>query len=189
MRAQTTLDFAIGMSVFVAAVLFVFLFVPGILEPFTVGAQEETVATNRVADGLVQDQLGSPDRPNVLRANCTVQFFEQARDDPDGELTVCGREADNLTSFLGVKERQYLNVTVVGNVSAADDGSDVLCWDGADADGAELHERDDSEDCTDGSAVNLTAGQTPPARNDDAVTARRVAWLHGTDVTVTVEMW
>lgn len=186
MRAQTTLDFAVGMSVFMAVVLFIFLFVPGILEPFTVGAQDETVTTNRVADSLVQGQLGSPREPNVLRTQCTADFFADANPDPSSSVSACGESGDNMTDFLGIQGRQNVNVTVVGNVSAADTESDVLCLHDPDSDSTyeEINEKDDGS-CT----QELTAGGQPPRNNDDAVTARRVAHLQGEDVTVIVEMW
>jgi len=63
--------------------MFIFLFVPGIVAPFTVGAQDETVTVNRVADGLTQDQLRSSQRPGVLGTACTVDFFEHAEDGTD----------------------------------------------------------------------------------------------------------
>lgn len=179
-RGQTTLDFAVGMSLFAAVVLFVFLFVPGILAPFTVGAQDETVTTNRVADGLTQNALGSPGRPNDLEVHCTLIFFENARKGQSADA--CGFEGTNLTSFVGVGPRQQLNVTFVGNVSSADAGSDPLCWSRSNE---ALVERDDSGDCD----LPLVAGDRPMRTNDDAVTASRVATLDGTDVTVRVEMW
>ncbi|MCU4799008.1 hypothetical protein OB920_01285 [Halobacteria archaeon HArc-gm2] len=178
-RAQTTLDFAIGISIFLAVVMFIFLFVPGIVEPFTVGAQDETVTVNRVADGLTQDQLGSSQRPGVLDTACTIDFFEHAEDGTD--ITACGPSKDDLADFVGIKDRQNVNVTVQGNTSAADVGSEQLCWDGSsDA----LVEADDGT-CD----VRLAAGETPPTTNADAVTATRVASLAGEDVTVVVEMW
>lgn len=179
-RGQTTMDFAVGMSLFVGVVLFVFLFVPGILDPFTVGAQDETVTSNRVADSLTQDLLNSPERPGVLAADCTAVFFEYANN--ADAVDVCGFDGEQLTDMVGVDRRQQVNVTVLGNVSAADTGSDLLCWDD---DAEALVERDDSPgDCT----QVLRAGDRP-YDNTDAVTASRVAALAGEDVTVRVEMW
>ena len=187
-RAQTTLDFAIGISIFLAVVMFIFLFVPGIVAPFTVGAQDETVTVNRVADGLTQDQLGSSQRPGVLGTACTVDFFEHAEDGTD--ITACGPPKDDLADFVGIKDRQNANVTVHGNITAADRRTELLCWDvddglvEADGDGAA-----DGECDYGGSDTLLAAGETPPTTNADAVTATRVASLAGEDVTVVVEMW
>jgi hypothetical protein len=56
-RGQTTLDFAIGMSVFLMTTIAVISFVPGMLEPFQTGPQESTVIADRVATQLVESTL------------------------------------------------------------------------------------------------------------------------------------
>ena len=179
-RGQTTLDFAVGVSIFLAVVMFIFLFVPGIVAPFTVGAQDETVTVNRVADGLTQGQLGSPERPGVLRTDCTVDFFEHAS---AGGSTIdsCGIRGEDLAEFVGVTDRQNVNVTITGDPSPGDAGTEQLCWDGSNG---RVVERD-SGAC----GVLLAAGDTPPPNNADSVKATRVALLSGEDITLTVEMW
>ena len=74
-RAQTTLDFAVGMSVFLLTVAFVFTFAPNIAEPFSDSGTENTVTANRAASQLVEGTLASPDRPYVLDKACTMAFF------------------------------------------------------------------------------------------------------------------
>jgi len=181
---QTTLDFAFGMSIFIAVVLFIFLFVPGILEPFTAGVQEETVTTNRVADELTHGMLGSTRTPTVLNRTCTVGFFESAA------ISGCHYHGTGtLAERVGIDEDQHLNVTVYGNVSASGEGREMLCWDDDDAD--TLVERVETA-CDVGPSsqdVVLSAGGSPPTRNDDSVTATRVASLFREDVTVEVVMW
>src|SRR6056297_2400768 len=80
-RGQTTLDFSIGISVFLGAIIFIFLFAPGILTPFTVTGQSETVSVDRTADYLAQDALGNPEQPYVLDRGCTVAFFDREADE------------------------------------------------------------------------------------------------------------
>lgn len=75
-RGQTTLDFAIGIGVFLLVVAFTLAFIPGLVDPFTGGLEEETVAVNRVADSLSQGTLGDPSKPYVLDRECTIIFFE-----------------------------------------------------------------------------------------------------------------
>lgn len=179
-RAQTTLDFTVGVSLFAAVLLFVFIFVPGMLSPFTGGLADETVASNRVADGVVSDQFGSPAEPGVLDRECTVEFFESLGTAPPGD---CRYDGQSIQERVGVRDRQSVNVTLVGNVSTGVDGSNVLCWD---ADGRGLAEVA-SGDC--GGDVELSGGGTPPSRNDNVITATRVAALAGEDVTVRVELW
>jgi hypothetical protein len=86
-RGQTTLDFAVGVSVFLLTAIFVLTFVPGMLEPFEESTQEEISAADRIATELVEETLASPDRPNLLDRECTVIFFESREDgyDPGGD--------------------------------------------------------------------------------------------------------
>jgi len=176
-RGQTTLDFAFGISIFIAVVLFIFLFVPGILDPFTAGAQEETVTTNRVADELSHGLLGSTSTPKVLNRTCTVRFFDAAN--PGGCHYYSGSSA--VTERIGLDDRQNVNVTLYGNVSAAGTGRDVLCWD----DTASTLAEKGGGSCD----TVFVAGDSPPTRNDDSVTAMRVVSLFGEDVTMEVVMW
>jgi len=176
-RGQTTLDFAIGISIFLAVLLFIFLFIPGILSPFTASAQEETVASNRVADQLATGTLASPTQPYVLDNHCTVRFFQ----DNPGD---CPFSSGSLESVVGVEEnRQRANVTIRGNLSTAGDGDDILCWDG-DGDDTGLVEASNTAECD----TTLTRGDSPSS-NSASVTSLRVVSLDGTDVTIYVEMW
>jgi len=86
-RGQTTLDFAVGVSVFLLTAIFVLTFVPGMLEPFEESTQEEIAAADRIATDLVEETLASPDRPHLLDRECTVIFFESRQDgfDPGGD--------------------------------------------------------------------------------------------------------
>lgn len=84
-RGQTTLDFAIGMSVFLIAVAFVISFVPGLLDPFSGGGTEDTVTANRVATALSEDVLVEDTaEPYVLDRTCTILFF--APEHSDGKV-------------------------------------------------------------------------------------------------------
>jgi hypothetical protein len=84
-RAQTTLDFAVGMSIFLLTVAFVFTFAPNIAEPFSDSGTENTVVADRAASQLVAGTLADPDRPYVLDKACTMAFF--APENLDGEPT------------------------------------------------------------------------------------------------------
>lgn len=173
-RGQTTIDFAIGISIFLAVLLFIFLFLPGILSPFTTSAQQETVSSNRVADQLATGTLADPSEPYVLDSQCTVQFFQN---DPSG----CRFEGGDVEERVGVPDRS-VNVTIRGNVSSTGDGNDILCWDNS-GDRTGLVETSNS-DCD----VTLTDGDSSPP-NRRSVTSLRVVALDGTDATLYVEMW
>ena len=175
-RGQTTLDFAIGISVFLAVLLFIFLFLPGILSPFTTSAQEATVSSGRVADQLATGQLASPSAPYVLDSRCTVQFF---RNDGQG----CSFSTGPVERQVGVAEsNQHVNVTVRGNLTASGTGDDVLCWD-ATGNSTGLVEAS-NDDCD----VALTRGDDAPTTTP-SVTSVRVVSLDGSDATLYVELW
>ncbi|QLC34460.1 hypothetical protein EFA46_009665 [Halarchaeum sp. CBA1220] len=66
-RAQTTIDFAVGASVFLLTVAFAFSFVPGLITPFASGQESAPAVSNRVADDLVQQDLAVEGDPYTLR--------------------------------------------------------------------------------------------------------------------------
>ena len=194
MRAQTTLDFAIGMSVFLLAVVFVFTFVPGILEPFEEGPQEETAVADRVASQLVQASMADPERPYVLELPCTNAFFNVTA--PAG--SACGFDTtadltagDRLTDRVGVKDRQRMHVTVEADV---DDDGDVhaLCFDNDDKKIVEVTDSECGEapddDRTADTDVLYTLGDTP-SDTQAVVTAQRTVDVDGHTATVVVEVW
>lgn len=180
-RGQTTLDYTVGVTIFLLVLSTVFLFIPGTLQPFMKGGQEDIVAVNRVADSLAEDLLGDPGTPYLLDRECTVEFFE------GNNPGQCRHSGSSLTERVGVKDRQYVNVTLKGNVTGSDtDPTELLCWDGGNE---ELVEADDGA-CGDSNDVVLAEGPTPPQRSTgSAVTARRVVTVDGTDVSLIVKMW
>jgi hypothetical protein len=87
-RGQTTLDFAIGVSVFLIVVAFVLAFVPGMVQPFQASTQQETAAADRLAEQLAGGMLVEDvSKPYLLDRECTVIFFESRQDgnDPAGD--------------------------------------------------------------------------------------------------------
>lgn len=182
-RAQTTLDFAIGVSLFAAVVLFVFVFVPGLLSPFTAGVNEETVASNRVVDSIVGGQFGTPEEPGRLDEFCTTWFFENAGGSTEPSHSDCRYDGETVQERLGLGEHQLVNVSILGNTTDAVAGSSILCLD----DGR-LHERG-SGNCTGSDDVVLAAGPSAPERNADTIASQRVAALSTEDVTIRVELW
>ena len=174
-RGQTTIDFVIGISVFLAAIFFVFLFAPGILTPFTVSGQSDAITVDRTADYLSQDALGGPDEPYVLERACTVAFFNRSGDDPPG-TSDCRYEDEPLREQLGLAETRTINVTITGNVSGGVTASQ-LYWD--------TEERELTAAPGGNKAVRLTIGDDIEQRRA-TTTATRVVTLNGKDVTMTV---
>ncbi len=184
-RGQTTLDFAIGVSLFLVVLASVFAFVPGLLQPFQTTGDGTAVVADRVGDRLAQGQLGDPEEPFVLERECAVEFFNDSRYSSGlGSPGDCRYDGTALHERLGVRERTNANVTVEGNASAAVAGSTTLCWD----ESSDALAQAGSGDCS-SDDVTLTTGGTPPTDNDATVTSRRVVSLNGADVTMKVVVW
>lgn len=168
MRGQTPLDFAVGMSVFLITVTFVFSFVPGMLGPFQSGPQEATVVADRVASQLVGTTLTDGGSQYILDTGCTLAFFNDSLDD-----TGCGFDTDTaIADRMGTD--QNLNVTVQHDFDD-DLESELACWDG-----------DVLTDCSDG--WELAAGPSPDG-GDSVIVARRIAAFDSLDVEVFVRVW
>jgi hypothetical protein len=111
MRAQTTLDFAVGMSVFLGIVAFAFAFMPTMFAPFQSDTGTEFVVADRAADRLAADALAeSPRDPGVLDTDCTRDFFDTGAAPPPA----CryGTDASDLRAALGVGDDVNVNVTL-----------------------------------------------------------------------------
>jgi len=173
-------------SIFLAATLFVFTFVPGLLEPFALDEEENTVLTNRLADRLAKDTLGNSSKPFVLDTPCAVSFFDESKTPPDR----CRYDGGTLSERLNVKSTTNVNVTIERNVTVGSAKPDTLCWDGTASDGDsvtnDLIPADDS--ACDSSDTTLTIGETP-SRGTSTITARRVVSMDGEAVTLKVVVW
>lgn len=182
MRGQTTLDFALGISIFLAVILFVFTFVPGLLDPFTLQDEEDSVLVNQIADRLAQDALGNTTEPNVLDRHCAVSFFNESKTPPDR----CRYEGDTLRDRLNVPETKEFNITIERNTTVGSTGADILCWD------EDANELTGAGGCNPSSGdTRLSIGDSPTAggQNPSTITARRVVSLNGQAVTLKVVVW
>ena len=152
---------------FLAVIVFVFAFVPGILAPFTSASERHTVEVGRVADTLTHERLAAEGEPYVLDRGETLAFF--------------GTGAP-LEDDLPIDAGTFANVTLQGNPTddTAEPETVQLCWTGR-----ELVEQDDPVGCN----TRLARGPTPPNENDATIAAFRVAWMAGEDVTLKVVMW
>lgn len=178
-RGQTTLDFTIGVTIFLIVLAGVFVFVPGTLQPFEEGGQENLVTVNRVADGLAEQSLTEPTTPYILDADCTVAFFDPAT----GPSAECDYSGGNLSERVGIAGQQSINVTVRKGAAGGTSTSAPLCYNESQPPG----ERLTSGDC-DGVATRLAAGGTAVG-DQSSVTARRVVELDGQDVFLVVVIW
>lgn len=186
-RGQTTLDFAIGVAVFLAVLLFAFTFVPGILSPFDLSGEEEPAVSNRIADSLAHDQFGSPETPHQLDRYCTVEFFNDSRNSPPPG---CSYDSVDLVEQFDLSTTQRVNVTVTADLDDSGDRT-TLCWE---PEGSPVDLDDESwglaerGDCT-SDGIALEAGDDRPSGGQSTITARRVVFLHDRSVTLEVVVW
>ncbi len=110
-RGQTTIDFAIGATLFLLTMAFVFVFVPVMFEPFAT-SQSDPLVADRVANRLATDVLGDPAEPYVLNTTCTAAFFA-GNSPPAGCSYAYDAASDHPNLALGVDAETRLNVTVV----------------------------------------------------------------------------
>ena len=171
-RGQTTLDFAVGVSIFLFSIVFVFAFVPGTLQPFTQSAQDETAGTDRVADLVVKDLLTESGEPYILRGDCTAALMD------DSATPGCDFDGGNLSTRLDLPRLQSINITMRGDAGS---GVQRLCWDS----GNDRVVGVDSGDCD----VPFATGDAPPTNRDSVVTARRIVSIDGTKAVVEVRLW
>ncbi|WP_049893533.1 DUF7287 family protein [Halogranum rubrum] len=183
-RGQTTLDYAIGAGVFLVTVAFVVAFIPSMIQPFDQSAQEELVASDRVATQLSKGTLGDPADPYVLSPRCVANFFRETprttlscRFDQTTDLTVAGT---TLADRVSVSERVHLNVHMV------DSGGNLLCWD--DDTQRVVSEGDPECDDTNDDPV-FEVGQQVPSGSTSVVVSRRFVSLEDRGVSLQVRAW
>lgn len=117
-QAQTTLDFAIAMGVFLIILAAVFMFIPSITVPFVDGTQDHTAAADRIASHLAEGALGEPDTPYHLTEACATAFFaeNESEDIPDQ----CGFSGDTTAEHLGISDRISVYIELIWRGEAED---------------------------------------------------------------------
>jgi len=120
-RAQTVLDFVVGMSVFLVAVGFTFAFVPSLLEPYAIGEGATVIVAERGAARLAESSLAGVGSTATLSHACTLAFFDGT--DPAAAENESGcawtANADDLHAELGVDDVRGLNLTVTQDGTVA----------------------------------------------------------------------
>lgn len=182
MRGQTTLDFAIGMGVFLVTVAFVLSFSTGLTDPFLDSGQSHPVTADRVADTLSGGLLGDYANPGVLDDECTTAFFGGS-----GPGDCHFDPGNTLDERVGLEGRPAgtepaLNVSIVGDIDGG--VTDVLCWDDRNRTIVEAG----TSDCG-SSDVVYRIGESPPGTGGSVVVARRTVTIEGHDAAILVRVW
>lgn len=192
MRAQSTMDFAVGISLFIVAVASVFILIPGVGGSMAATDPETTPLANRVVSQLVGSTIGTAGPDPRLGLPCTLEFFRATPTGSpscrfDQSVAVPDQKDPALLDRLGLHTRQRVGVRLRGDPDG--DGSrTVLCWDG---DAAQVVAPGDPG-CDPGTAsdrrLDITTGPRPDGSRSIAV-SERVVTLAGTDATLEVHAW
>jgi hypothetical protein len=73
-RGQTTIDYTIGIVLFISVIGGVFLLLPTVFEPFSTSTTAETIMADQIATQLTTELLHAED-PGTVDAVCTAAFF------------------------------------------------------------------------------------------------------------------
>lgn len=160
-RGQTTLDFAVGMSVFLLTVIFVIAYAPTMFDPFAGGSGAKLVVADQAATTLSGDLLvASTAEPGTLSSGCVVAFFEEEEDPGDS----CPTEADfdPFDSALSLDGRNA-NITIHELDAPASDPATI-------------------------DGVGLTLSNSDSVPSDIAVATRTVS-IDGQQYRLTVRVW
>lgn len=176
-RGQTSLDFLIGVGVFMLTIAFVVGVIPGLTDPFS-GGQETPLVADRVASEVVEGMMVEPERSSVLNETCTYAFFGAGPGDGDDCSLPFDASEDDLPTRLGIDDRYSVNVTVERNVAGGAD-REIRCTNG---------ETTGRCGFLAGTETTLAIGPRPADRRS-VVSSRRTAYLDGRDVTVVVRVW
>ncbi|ELZ85772.1 hypothetical protein C453_08153 [Haloferax elongans ATCC BAA-1513] len=120
-RGQTTQDFAVGVSVFLLTVAFLFAFLPGVLTPFEAGpTASESAQAGRVA--------------TTIHTNITVAGYENKLDQTAADAFFAPTPTGNmLRTRLSLPESARVNVTI------RDSNETVVVLDGTTFSGGERY--------------------------------------------------
>ncbi|MDR5657019.1 hypothetical protein RH831_07465 [Halodesulfurarchaeum sp. HSR-GB] len=103
-RGQSTLDFLLGIVLFLLAVTMVVGFVPGMLDPFVTGTEGHPVTADRAVSTLTSDKLATGESPYVTTRE---RVWAVINDSTEAELATA----------LGVGNGARLNVTVTNRTA------------------------------------------------------------------------
>nr|WP_049918564.1 hypothetical protein [Haloferax larsenii] len=119
-RAQTTIDYAIGVGIFLLAVAWVISTVPQVVQPFD-DTQDRPLVANRAADRLAGDVLSTSGERTVLDSECVDGFFDNATPPAD-----CRYDTGPVAEAVGVSDRYDVNVTLLQNEAVVESRGDVV---------------------------------------------------------------
>lgn len=186
-RAQSVLDYSIGVSLFLLVVLGVLVFVPTAFSGLgggSTGSSGDPLAAERGVTYLTQTAFTTGDTPSSLDIDCTLLFFTGTAGHPDVARSAsdCGYEKGGpLAANLSLEPIHQINVTIERDTDG-DGDREILCW----------HDADNTlqpvSACSGGNDVPLRVGANA-VENGNFVVATRYSIFNGKGVYVTFRTW
>lgn len=119
-KGQITIDYLIGITIFLFAVLFIFNYTSGIFTPFHSNSDEITLIADRTSTALVEKILSEGDEtvPNLVNKAKVDTFF--------GELDTNYESTVDYLGLTGSYLRYDLNVTMENQTSVMNTAGKVI---------------------------------------------------------------
>lgn len=161
-RGQTTIDYTIGIVLFISAIGGVFLLLPTIFDPFSTSTTANTIVADQIATQLTTELLQTGDSGSI-DAVCTAAFFsENTTLDSDCSFTA----DDSVKAVTGLDSTTETEISIHETANDPDDSITTTV---------------DSEPYTLQRATSDTAENT--------AIATRTVELNGEIYRLTVEVW
>ncbi|WP_135613002.1 hypothetical protein [Methanococcoides sp. AM1] len=107
-EGQVTIDYLIGITIFIVALFFIFQYSAGLFTPFQSNSDEVTLVADRVATSITEKEIsaGNINTPNLIDGNKTVEYFDQLSTD------IGYKDEVGELGLRGDYHRYELNVTL-----------------------------------------------------------------------------
>lgn len=97
-RGQTTLDYLVGVTIFLLTIAFIFAFIPASFEPLDTDWGVQAMESDRAISHLAGAELAkSPQKPFILDQEKTDTFFSKSDADLAEDIGLPGTAQANLT--------------------------------------------------------------------------------------------
>ncbi|TGC07295.1 hypothetical protein CUN85_11620 [Methanolobus halotolerans] len=119
-KGQITIDYLIGITVFLFAVVFVFSYTSGIFTPFQSNSDEVTLIADRISTTIVEKRMSAMDEtvPNLVSGARVDEFFTELNTSYDSTLDSLGMNGSYL--------RYDLNITLENGTSLIDSAGEII---------------------------------------------------------------
>ncbi|AWB26243.1 DUF7287 family protein [Halococcoides cellulosivorans] len=125
-RGQIALDFAIGASLFLLALVFAAIFIPTLISPFIAGGgQANDIAAERIASNLAWQLQEDSEHVSALNEDCTNQFFSGSGDITDSCYTTKNVADPSWDEIITEGPNTRVNVTLRSPDGSIYDGNAV----------------------------------------------------------------